>query len=86
MTAINGVQLFLMKYAAVLFVILLIYVFLRSVYNVFFHPLRRVPGPFLAKLSRLWLFYHDWHGNPHNRIRDLHRKLGRYRKRASPFQ
>ncbi|KAF6806134.1 cytochrome P450 4A10 [Colletotrichum musicola] len=76
MTAINDVQLFLMEYVAVFFVVLFTYASLRSVYNVFFHPLRRVPGPFLAKLSRLWLFYHDYHGNPHNHIRDLHRKLG----------
>ncbi|KAL0930039.1 cytochrome P450 4A10 [Colletotrichum truncatum] len=76
MTAMKDVQLFITKYAAVLLVILFTFAFLRSVYNVFLHPLRRVPGPFLAKHSRLWLFYHDYHGNPHNHIRELHRKLG----------
>ncbi|KAK1998422.1 cytochrome P450 4A10 [Colletotrichum falcatum] len=76
MMAVNDTRLFLTKYATVFLVLLITYASLRSVYNVFFHPLRRVPGPFLAKLSRLWLFYHDYHGNPHNHIRGLHQKLG----------
>lgn len=49
---------------------------LRFVYNVFFHPLHRIPGPFFAKLTRLWLFWHDFGGNPHTKIRSLHQKLG----------
>lgn len=48
----------------------------RSFYNIFFHPIRHVPGPFLAKLTRLWLFWHDFGGNPHTTIRSLHQKLG----------
>lgn len=48
----------------------------RCLYNIFFHPLHRIPGPFLAKLTRLWLFWHDFGGNPHTKIRSLHQKLG----------
>ncbi|CCF35218.1 cytochrome P450 4A10 [Colletotrichum higginsianum] len=76
MNAFQNVQVILTKSVAVSLLLLFTYVSLRSVYNVCFHPLRRVPGPFLAKISRLWLFYHDYHGNPHNHIRELHRKLG----------
>ncbi|KAK2740854.1 cytochrome P450 4A10 [Colletotrichum kahawae] len=45
-------------------------------YNIFLHPLKGIPGPFAAKLSRLWLFYWDYSGNPHRHIRDLHTKFG----------
>lgn len=48
----------------------------RCFYNIFFHPLHRIPGPFFAKLTRLWLFWHDFGGNPHTKIRALHQKLG----------
>ncbi|KAK2030547.1 cytochrome P450 4A10 [Colletotrichum zoysiae] len=76
MTAIHKIQTVLSQVVAVLLVLSFAYLVLRSVYNVFLHPLRRVPGPFLAKISRLWLFYYDYHGNPHAHIRELHRKLG----------
>lgn len=26
------------------------------VYNLYFHPLKGIPGPFLARISRWWLF------------------------------
>lgn len=34
----------------------LIYVFTRAIYDIFFHPLAKVPGPLLAKVSCLWKF------------------------------
>lgn len=83
MNAFQNVQVVLTKSVAISLLLLFTYVSLRSVYNVCFHPLRRVPGPFFAKVSRLWLFYHDYHGNPHNHIRELHRKLGTGRKSIS---
>lgn len=33
-----------------------IYLFTRAVYDVFFHPLAKVPGPLLAKVGCLWKF------------------------------
>ncbi|KAK1561471.1 cytochrome P450 4A10 [Colletotrichum navitas] len=76
MSYIQNIQLVLTKTLAVVLLFLFAYVIFRSVYNVFLHPLRRVPGPFLAKISRLWLFYHDYQGTPHSHIRELHQKFG----------
>lgn len=45
-------------------------------YNVFLHPLRAVPGPTLAKISRWWLFCAEMRGHPHLEILELHRKYG----------
>lgn len=48
----------------------------KCVYNVFFHPLRAIPGPTLAAISRWWLFWLEMGSNPHTEILDLHRKYG----------
>ncbi|OLN83441.1 putative sterigmatocystin biosynthesis P450 monooxygenase STCB-like protein 4 [Colletotrichum chlorophyti] len=75
--SLTGIMLVLLLRALTLAAAgLTVYCLGRSIYNVFFHPLRRVPGPFFAKITRLWLFYHDYGGNPHNHIRNLHLKLG----------
>ncbi|KAH8846999.1 hypothetical protein MCOR27_010896 [Pyricularia oryzae] len=66
----------LMRAALLAGISILFYLISVLFYNVFFHPLRNVPGPFLAKITRLWLFYHDYTGNPHNYIRELHARSG----------
>jgi hypothetical protein len=48
------------------------------VYNVFFHPLKAIPGPFMAKISRWWIFGLEMRGNPHVEILDLHREYGMF--------
>lgn len=57
-------------------VVLILWFVGSSVYNVFFHPLKGIPGPFLAKISRWWIFRLEMRGNPHMEILDLHRKHG----------
>ncbi len=57
-------------------VVLGLWVFGTCVYNVYFHPLRAIPGPFVAKISRWWLFTLEMRGNPHTEILELHRKYG----------
>ncbi|KAF2022426.1 benzoate 4-monooxygenase cytochrome P450 [Aaosphaeria arxii CBS 175.79] len=42
-----------------------LYVVLRAVYNVFFHPLAEIPGPFLARVSSWLSFYHAYKGDRH---------------------
>lgn len=46
------------------------------VYNVFFHALKTIPGPFMAKISRWWIFKLERRGNTHVEILELHRKYG----------
>lgn len=46
-------------------------------YRALFHPLAKMPGPFLAKFSGIWRNYHYWAGSWHEDILQLHRKYGR---------
>ena len=40
-------------------------------------PLARVPGPFAASFSPLWLTQHSWRGGTHRVMIDLHAKYGK---------
>jgi len=46
------------------------------IYQLFFHPLRFVPGPFLCKFNNLWLFYHSYIGDECSQITRLHSVYG----------
>ena len=48
-----------------------------AAYIQFFDPLRRVPGPFLAKWSRLWMVHHARKGDMHQKMIELHGKYGK---------
>lgn len=62
---------------ASLFVTFLLgYLTCTIIYRVFFHPLRKVPGPFPAKFTELWRARRYFLGNWHQDILDLHRKYG----------
>ncbi len=67
---------FTMDYLAYGTVGLVLWVVGSCIYNIYFHPLRAVPGPFLAKISRWWLFALEMRGNPHTEILELHQKYG----------
>lgn len=47
-----------------------------AIYLCFFHHYSDVPGPFWAKVSRLWLFIQVLRGNIDKTQRELHRKYG----------
>ncbi|KAI9834154.1 MAG: hypothetical protein M1826_005265 [Phylliscum demangeonii] len=49
---------------------------LYVVYYRFLHPLSKVPGPFWASLSRLWLVKHARSGEMHRTAIALHRRYG----------
>lgn len=45
-------------------------------YCVFLHPLRNIPGPFLAKFIEAWRTVRYYRGGWHKDILDLHRTYG----------
>ena len=61
--------------------ILVSYVILRLlcfvVYRLWFHPLSKYPGPYLAKFTNLYAAYHGWHGDLHLDMQRCHERHGR---------
>jgi len=51
---------------------------LRCVYNVFFHPLRKIPGPWMAAMTSFPDFWYDAvkRGNYIWEIQKMHKKYG----------
>jgi len=47
-----------------------------TIYQLYFHPLASIPGPFWAKLSRLWMTKHSWDGDMSVTMIALHQKYG----------
>lgn len=58
---------------------LMVWASMRTIYNLFFHPLRDVPGPLFAKVSSLWLLFHEMGGQGHLHIMKLHYHYGKLR-------
>lgn len=58
----------------------------KSIYNVFFHPLRNIPGPKLAAATYIPEFYHDVvkFGRYTNRIKEMHEQYGTTPNQISP--
>ncbi|KXX73194.1 Pisatin demethylase [Madurella mycetomatis] len=48
------------------------------VYRRFFHPLKDVPGPALASVSRMWHIYHILKGDQNLELVGLHEKYGHF--------
>lgn len=53
-----------------------IYALSSLLYNLFLHPLRHIPGPPLAKVSRLWARVGNFHGCKSERVHAAHQKYG----------
>lgn len=56
--------------------LLAIAIITNAVYNAYLHPLRKVPGPFLAGVTELWRTRKYASGQWHQDIVDLHRQYG----------
>ena len=41
------------------------------------HPLRSIPGPLIARFSRLWMVWHAWKGDMNRTMIALHDKHGK---------
>ncbi|KAK5995578.1 Cytochrome P450 monooxygenase AKT7 [Cladobotryum mycophilum] len=54
-----------------------LYTFGLIVYRVFFHPLAKYPGPFLAKITDAYQLYHAWKGDRHLEFWRMHQKYGK---------
>ncbi|KAF2020312.1 cytochrome P450 [Aaosphaeria arxii CBS 175.79] len=52
------------------------YFVLQISYNLWFHPLRRFPGPFLARSTLLWRFYYSVGGRFHRHVEACHKRYG----------
>lgn len=48
----------------------------RVIYNLFFHPLRRFPGPLVSRATNLWRISKLFSGNLHQSVRQLHEEYG----------
>ncbi|KAI8274564.1 Cytochrome P450 monooxygenase apf7 [Colletotrichum sp. SAR11_57] len=46
-------------------------------YRIFFHPLAKYPGPFIAKITDGYQLYHAWKGDRHLDFHKLHSKYGK---------
>ncbi|KAF1989255.1 cytochrome P450 [Aulographum hederae CBS 113979] len=46
-------------------------------YQWFLHPLSKIPGPFWAKFSSLWMAKHSWDGDMHRATIALHQEYGK---------
>lgn len=57
--------------------ILLRYV-VRVAYHVFISPLKSIPGPFMARFTRLWEVWAMSRGGFHKRVVELHEKHGNH--------
>ena len=54
-----------MALLAIIFIFLLTYVIVTTTYNLYLHPLARVPGPGFARISVWPSFYHACKGDRH---------------------
>ncbi|KAF2793127.1 putative cytochrome P450, partial [Melanomma pulvis-pyrius CBS 109.77] len=55
---------------------LIAYSISNIIYNLYFHPLARYPGPFLARTTLLWRFYYSMGGRFHLHIEKCHKRYG----------
>jgi hypothetical protein len=53
-----------------------LYVTYHIIYNLFLHPNRKYPGPFLARTSRIWFVWSSNTGKSHLHLQQAHKTYG----------
>ena len=51
-------------------------VVMRSIFRRYWTPIRDIPGPFVASISKLWQVYQLWKGHIEEELIHLHKKHG----------
>lgn len=49
-----------------------------TIYNLYFHPYAKYPGPFLARISPFYSLWHAYAGDLHIDVLQCHEKYGKY--------
>ncbi|RLM00574.1 hypothetical protein CFD26_108442 [Aspergillus turcosus] len=57
---------------------LVVYTAAVIVHRLYFHPLAKFPGPFLGRITNLYMLYHSWKGDEHLDMLRCHEKYGDY--------
>lgn len=56
--------------------LLVITLFTRAVYRIWFHPLAHIPGPFVARFTHMWQTVKSFQGTWYDDILSVHKKYG----------
>jgi len=56
------------------------------IYQLWFHPLAKYPGPFWARISNLYAAHHAWKGDLHLDMWRMHLKYGKYHVSNNPHE
>ncbi|KAL6704159.1 hypothetical protein ACN47E_008719 [Coniothyrium glycines] len=64
-------------YTPALLLLAVAFICARIIFRALFSPLRQIPGPFIARFTKLWYFYAVWRGDAEKRIIALHRQYAK---------
>lgn len=64
------------KLAAASVALGVLYLLCEAIYNIWFHPLAKYPGPLLARTSKIWLSYHTLNSRWPFKVKEMHDKYG----------
>lgn len=53
------------------------------IYNLWFHPLCKFPGPFLGRISGVWARFQNFYGRKAQKIHEAHLRYGNVNLRRS---